>query len=555
MRRSALVVAGSATGLLMLATALSSASAAPSPTPNPDFRIPRQTLNWKPCPLPANTPQEYKALECAKLYTPLDWHKKNGKKISLQITRLKARSGNPKGVVFTNPGGPGGPGWSLPLAFLDAGRNKLLDNMDVIGIDVRGTGYSTQAACKSTNWGNNLDPRNRSKANTKKLLAAAKRVAAACNNKGSAKKIPARLVNTPQTVYDLEWLRINLKDSKGAGVNRINWVGYSGGSWMGAYYARYWPKHTGRFVLDSNTDFTSTWQRIFAAQPKAFQTRFYNDFGGWAAKYNGIFKLGASKKAVYTRYERVRKAITKAKGGYATLVFDDGSKLKVYASTLDNIISSSLYVKGQFIDIASILFTLSQAAKNAGFPIRQQTTLAVHNVANPLADPEAGSNATFYDVTCNDTKYVKAGQLASYTAKNGKKYPLVGYGKIFDPCAFWKRPSGVNLKKMKSGPKLLMIQSTHDPATAYSGAVNAHKKYKNSRLITVVNEGDHGIYASGNGCVDNIVEAYLVDGVYPGKDGTCQGQPIPAPDLAGRLQAPVTNILIRNKGYGDLLEQ
>ncbi|GAB3662363.1 alpha/beta hydrolase [Actinocorallia lasiicapitis] len=534
MRRLALVVACTATGLLSLATALSPAAAAPSPLEDSAFRaVPKQNLKWVPCTAPAiKKDPRFKALECARLKSPMDWNKPNGKAIVIQVTRLKARSGNPKGVVFTNPGGPGGAGWSLPLSFIVTGQNRLLDNMDVIGIDVRGTGYSTQTKCNTAYGpGGVLDPRNRSKANTAKLLAVSKAFAKACNNNGGKKFIPTKLVTTAQTVYDLEWLRMNLKDSKGAPVKKINWIGYSGGTWLGAHYARRWPKATGNFVLDSNVDFTASWQSIFNRQPKGFQRRFTQDFTPWAAKFNGDYKLGTTGKAVYGRYEAVRKFI--AKHGRVRLIDQDDKSTIIYPVDVDNYVAQNLYSKGAFPDIAGFLGALNNAFFRGNGRLQHDAKFTY----KPLQSIAQAEDATFRAITCNDTKYGWSPKtLAAKSAAAGKQWPLIGFAKIQDPCVYWKRAKVSKKMTLRrpvgSGPRLLMVQSRNDPATPWEGAAAAHRKYKNSRMVLVENEGDHAIYGAYNGCVDTIVDNYIVDGVWPDKDQVCQGIGLPNPQGA-----------------------
>jgi hypothetical protein len=144
--------------------------------------------------------------------------------------------------------------------------------------------------------------------------------------------------------------------------------------------------------------------------------------------------------------------------------------------------------------------------------------------------------ATFYTTTCNDTAYrgtVK--DLIRTSGILGKKYPLIGSSTISDPCVFWKRPA-LSLKKPtgRGVSGALMVQSVHDPATPYEGALNAHKHYAGSRLLTVTGEGDHGVYAGGNACVDRIVDGYLIDGKLPRKDLSCKGLAIPKPPKPGQ---------------------
>ncbi|MFE9745453.1 alpha/beta hydrolase [Saccharothrix saharensis] len=86
-----------------------------------------------------------------------------------------------------------------------------------------------------------------------------------------------------------------------------------------------------------------------------------------------------------------------------------------------------------------------------------------------------------------------------------------------------KKPTG------KGVPPVLMVQSERDPATPLEGAQRAHRNFAGSRMLTVTDEGDHGIYGFGNPCVDEVAEAFIVDGVVPPHDVTCPGTPLPDP--------------------------
>jgi len=503
-----------------------------APAENAVQRPAPQKLRWKSCHKRhrnTNFPR-YARLECATLKAPLDWKKPNGKKITLSISRLKARE-KAKGVLFTNPGGPGVPGWTLPLVFIDAGRERLLDQMDIIGIDVRGTGYSTQSSCRKTSGGV-YDSRDRGKANVQAMLAQGKKRANACQKHG-AKKLPSKYVTTAQTVYDLEWIRRNLTTSDGRKVKKIHWLGYSAGTWLGAHYARRWPKSTGRFVLDSVVDFSGSWQSFYDAQAKSFQARF-GDFARWAAGYNEVYGLGGSRAAVLASYERIRAAA--ARNGRLKIERSGGAEY--YApNDIDRAVTTSLYSKYLFMDLAGLLQDLSAAAKSD----------AARRRPGAAPDPYAGQAPTFDDIVCNDTPNTRGPKaLVKFTAKWGKKYPLTGYSRLMDPCAHWKKPSGL-LKLLrpvgKGLPPVLMVNSVGDPATPYSGAVKAHKAYRNSRLVTVRNEGDHTLYAGDNPCVDEIVEKYLLDGVYPRRDLSCPGTSASVPRTARTADRPLNPVL------------
>ncbi|MCD0447720.1 alpha/beta hydrolase [Actinocorallia sp. API 0066] len=542
MRRRALVAAVCLTSTLILPTAPALAAPPSDPATEAVSRLPLQKLKWQRC-LEPGVPARYARLQCATLKAPRDWAKPNGPKITLAISRLKAKSGKPKGVLFTNPGGPGQVGLFLPLILMDAGRTRLLQTQDVIGIDVRGTGYSTQTRCKDAYYYPGLDPRDRSAPSIRRQLEEGASTAGACQTGGG---LPSRYVTTAQTVRDLEWIRRNLKTSNGKAVTKVNWLGYSAGTWLGAHYAAAFPKRAGRFVLDSNTQFTGTWQQDNHRQPLGFQRRFARDFAQWAARYDGLYGLGTTAPGVVARYEAVRAAIAGLSG--VEVEYVDGTTDILYAADLDYLVAMSLYSKIQFPGLAADLRALSPVIADAAaraLPVRLRAP-----------DPYAGENPTFIKILCNDTPF--QGTPAQHAAKSteiGRKYPLVGYSLTSDPCAHWKRPQGVKLKRPtgKGLPRVLMIQSRTDAATPYEGAVIAHRKYKNSRLVTVNNEGDHALYASGNACVDKVVDAYLIDGVYPKKDRTCPGVPIPAP-ANGRLAGVPDNPLLRARELAGTLK-
>ncbi|NUT93651.1 MAG: alpha/beta fold hydrolase, partial [Saccharothrix sp.] len=311
-------------------------------------------------------------------------------------------------------------------------------------------------------------------------------------------------VNTEQTVRDLDLLRHLL------GRDKISWIGYSGGTWMGAYYATYFPDRVDKFVLDSNTEFTTTFQEIFDEFGRGFQRRFDVDFLPWVAKYDSVYHLGTSPDAVRAVYEKTRAALNAN-----PIPLPDGQLLN--GVLLDLVLVQAQYSKHAFPNAASLLSQLNGPS------------LAALDVRYPDAP-----NATLYAVTCNDTRFRGGREFLDREARElGAKYPLVGYYQVLAPCAFWNRPP-LHLKTPtgKGVPPILMVQSVRDPATPLEGAQRAHNRFAGSRMITVTDEGDHGIYGFGNPCVDDLVESFIVDGKVPPRDSTCAGMPLPDPTAA-----------------------
>ncbi|MGB6059347.1 MAG: hypothetical protein WBF71_13905, partial [Microthrixaceae bacterium] len=78
--------------------------------------------------------------QCATLQVPLDWDSPGGDMITLALGRIKA-TGERRGSIVINPGGPGASGLGLlrsnPLS------STLTEHFDTVSWDPRGVGHST----------------------------------------------------------------------------------------------------------------------------------------------------------------------------------------------------------------------------------------------------------------------------------------------------------------------------------------------------------------------------------------------------------------------------
>ncbi|NEA37054.1 alpha/beta hydrolase [Streptomyces sp. SID13031] len=496
----------------------------------------KQKPVWKQCGDP-----EYRTF-CAKIAAPRDWSNQYaGNDIDLAISKVTPTGKTrPSRVLFGNPGGPGGAG--LGMAPYLASQSGLGNDHLFVGFDPRGTGDSSNVSCQGAP-GFTMDARDRDSGNLDLIAAAGELTRPYCDGQ-SRGLLP--YVNTAQTVQDIDLIRQLL------GYDKIDWLGYSGGTWLGAYYQTYFPAHVGRFVLDSNTDFTKPWSDTFVAQPQAFERRFREDFATWAAEHDDQLKLGSSPRLVIRTYERLRRELKKQP---AVEEFLDGSmKITYDQNALDQLIAADMYTKMDFQSLALDLafFRELTAAQLKGgpkaaqrkvdaLPLARQQELVRRASRGPVGLPPAGQafaddaeNATFTAVTCNDTPWPQGREYGDQLAAElGPKYPLLGWGMNENPCFYWDRsapemptPTGKGL------PTTLMVQSVHDPATNFSLAASAHHRYAGSRLLTVTGEGDHGIYGGVNKCADKLVNTFLTTGVAPAEDLSCKGEGIPAPSVS-----------------------
>lgn len=517
-----------------------------------------QKLGWKLCN-PSSSHPAVKRMECALTKVPQNWNNPSaGVDLSIAVSRLRPEKGEPEGSIFGNPGGPGGEGIGMPVLLNE--RPELAKRFELVGFDPRGTGNSTNITCAGGPDFASIDARDRDQDNRNLIADASKLYGDFCHEKSGEM---LDFINTEQTIMDMDLLRSLL------GRNRIHFVGYSAGTWMGAYYATYFPQHTGRFVLDSNTVFTGTWNDSFRLQPMAFERRFRQDFAVWAATYPTDLGLGASQSDVIRYYEKLRADVKKK----SIVIYFEDAEVTFTQNIVDYVIVSAMYTKSRFPALGEDLRSLraladaqasgGRAAAQRAFdalPEAEQQTLvnAVEEAAvvqrpfaRPLAQPFArplgrpfaadASDATFNAITCNDTEWPRGERYwDTLSAEQGPKYPILGWGMNQNPCAYWQRPAlDMPTPDGEGTFGSLMIQSKHDAATAYEGAVQAHRDFAGSRLVVVENEGDHGIYVGVNSCVDQIADRYLTTGNLPQRDTTiCRGSGIPAPSNAARSGMP-----------------
>ncbi|NHN57258.1 alpha/beta hydrolase [Calidifontibacter sp. DB0510] len=475
-----------------------------------------QTLNWSKANctpdvqgLNSFSLRDFAAINarttCAKVTVPKDYDNPSKGNITVLVTRTKAAkpSGTPR-VLMTNPGGPGGPAGAFSV--VTAALSPLGEQDDVIGVDPRGVGGSTQVPC-AYYAADVKDSRNPSDADLKQMQQATKKTVDRCVAK-YGDYLP--YITTDNVARDHDLVRRLLK------VDTVDYYGVSAGTWLGARYATLFPKQVGRFVLDSNTAFTSSFQTSFGMQPMAFQRRFEDQLLPWLARRDSTYGLGSSKEDVGKTYEAVRTAA------------GDGKLGRFYPDLIDNVVAQSLYTDRGFKTAGALIALLNDARNGDQRALRTaESALASQG---RVTDDERSQNTVFMAVTCNDTPWSSdESSYATQGKKDGEKYPLVGWGGLTSPCAYWpyKTPQ-IKVDTTKAAP-ILMVQTEADPATAYEGAVQAHKASGNTRLLSVDDQGNHGaVLGAGNLCVEQQAYGFLSKGTLPGGDTVCPAIPLPA---------------------------
>ncbi|MFF0220518.1 alpha/beta fold hydrolase [Streptomyces vinaceus] len=283
MRRTPLV---SGLAVTMFAASLPLLSAGPA-SASPDSGYTPGEPVWARCS--ADEPANY---ECATLKVPLDYEyeEPQGPMIDLAISRIKSPDPSKRhGVMLFNPGGPGTSGRDLPL-FMDKEMNKdVRDQYDLIGFDPRGVGASSPLTCGLTDSEQNIDRGFRPETFSDDV-AWARTVADKCRAKADD-VLP--YITTRNTARDMDAIRAAL------GQEKISYLGYSYGTYLGAVYTQMFPQRSDRFVLDSSVDADPgmVWRGMFRTWAAETEPAFAR-WTKWTAERADQYQLGSTPEEV-----------------------------------------------------------------------------------------------------------------------------------------------------------------------------------------------------------------------------------------------------------------
>ncbi|MFJ4923057.1 alpha/beta hydrolase [Streptomyces sp. NPDC088725] len=477
-------------------------------------RAAEKGVDWQDCPADWGFT---KPVQCGWVSVPLDYTKPDGKQIKLAVDRV-ANTGTKQerqGALVYNPGGPGGSGMAFPNRVVN--KNAIWADAakayDFVGFDPRGVGHSAPISCVDPQEfvkAPKLDPVPHSEADKRVQRKLAAEYADGCKER-SGWMLPH--MTTPNTARDLDVIRAGL------GEKKLNYLGVSYGTYLGAVYGTLFPSHVRRMVVDSvvNPSKDKIWYENNLGQDIAFEGRFL-DWKKWVARNDAAFHLGTTADRVQKNYDTLRAAAKKAPFGGL-----------VGPAELDALFQSAAYYDSSWVPVADVWS--SYAAGD---------TQALVDAAAPDLSDTAGNisaengNAVYTAVECADAAWPASWQKWDRdNTRLNRDYPFLTWGNAWMnlPCATWgaKQQTPVEVTTGKGLPPVLIAQSTRDAATPYEGAVELHKRFKGSRLITEQDAGSHGITNLVNPCINDKVKAYLLTGALDRKDATCGPHATPTP--------------------------
>lgn len=456
-----------------------------------------QTITWTDCG---------QDQECASVEVPIDYdHPDRG---TVDIALKKHASSSAEGMVLVNPGGPGGSGVELIDQAREAFSPTLLEAKEIVGFDPRGVGQSAPISCLeddeldefySATFEVDTDE------GFEDFLKSTEEFVSACeeNNPNTI-----GFVDTLSAARDMDIIRQAL------GQEKLDYLGFSYGTKLGATYADLFGERVGAFVLDGAMTLSADVQEITYAQVEGFERAYRVYLKNCLTTPQCPFT--GSVDDAYDQTVRMLERVSDQP-------VDSGDPDRpVTEVDVMNAIIIAMY------DVATweVLSTAISALDGGdGSVVKFLSDVVLDRKTDGSYSPSHGAMMA---IQCLD--YPGAGTTdKEYLAKEAEKLeelselfgPSLAYGEV--ACTMLDEQAGDVATDRDltaaQAPTMVVLGTTGDPATPYHWAEEMVEHLDDAVLVTWEGEG-HLAYR-GNSCVDEAVDEFLIDGVLPEDGLTC----------------------------------
>jgi pimeloyl-ACP methyl ester carboxylesterase len=501
-----------AAGAALMVLAGCSSSPDPDPTettpatvspPAPDAALAQyyeQQLQWRSCG---------GKFECTTMTVPLTYDEPDGETIEIDVLRSPAADPAKRlGSLVLNPGGPGGSGVEYARAARVVVTKPLLDSYDIVGFDPRGVADSTPIECLTDRQMDrflNVDPNPETDEDVAATVAVSERFGQRCE-RNSPDLTPN--IGTPFVARDMDILRELLGDE------RLNYLGKSYGTFIGATYADLFPGRVGRFVLDGAVDPTLTTADLSRGQAIGFE-KALSRFAEWCADQKDC-PIGDDP---VVGVQKVADLLADLEEN--PLPADTGRPLTAAQATTG--VVGSLYSAED--GWQSLFYALESAFKGDGFGLQSLADWLTER--KPNGTYASNANEALYAVNCIDRPDRWDPEQTQQQAQEwSKEAPVFGaalaWGNL--PCYYWPAPAVDEPREITApgAPPIVVVGTEYDPATPYKWSVNLADQLDSGVLVSWIGGDGHTAYYSGSKCVDQAVDDFLVDGTVPDDGLECK---------------------------------
>ncbi|BBY30600.1 alpha/beta hydrolase [Mycolicibacterium sediminis] len=463
-----------------------------------------QSPSWGSCASVVGDLSAIPTAQCGAVDVPVDYADPTGPMARLAVIRVPATGPDRIGVLMVNPGGPGASAVDT-VAGMAAGLSgtEITRRFDLVGFDPRGVSHSTpQVRCRTDA---EFDAYRRepmadySPAGVAAIESVYANLIQGCLDK-TGRSFLAN-VGTASAARDMDVVRSAL------GENQINYLGFSYGTELGARYAELYPERVRAMVLDGAVDPGSDPVAENIRQLAGFQQAF-DDYAADCARSTDC-PLGQDPSQFVARYHQLVNPLV-----FAAARTSDPRGLS-YQDAITGTVNA-LYTKRYWKYLTSGLLGLSRGTDPGDLLL-----LADDYQERDRAGHYTNQQDAFTAIRCVDGPYPTDPAVWADADRQARAAaPFMAYGEFTgfaprDPCSMWPVPPTSQPHDVASpGPgKVVVVSTTHDPATPYQAGVDLARQLDAS-LITF-DGTQHTVVFNGDACVDPAVVAFLVDSTLP----------------------------------------
>ncbi|MFD8492133.1 alpha/beta hydrolase [Amycolatopsis sp. NPDC059657] len=487
---------------LLLAVVLVSACNAPPPSPNSPQRVAAAVeapaamgtngasvpaLHWTSC---------HQEFQCAAAAVPVSYRDPHGPSLNLAVIKLPATDpGHRIGSLFVNFGGPGTDGVSELMRFGARYPDELRARFDLVSFDPRGIGGSSPINCAGAEDPVTGSPLRPDQHDT--FYATSARAGQACAA-GSGKLLDH--LSSANVARDMDLLRQATGDAK------LNFLGYSYGTYLGGTYANIFPANLRAMTLDGTLDLVANATGKPGDEAKPVDVRAdtaraqLDELGAFfdeCAKAACAFAAGDQRQ----KFADIVARLTKSPVG--------GTNLAGFLKNLE----SAFYQFGRWKRLGETLNTLASASPPGP--------------ALPVLDPYLPTHSPGYlAVQCVDSQNPQ--DPAAYdrlAVTEQTRVPYFALGAVFNmaQCIGWPGHDDDRYlgpwNRQRQNP-ILVINNRHDPATPLHNAQSTVDELGDGRLLVVESFG-HTSLNVHSACASAAMVRYFVDLHAPPAGTTC----------------------------------
>jgi pimeloyl-ACP methyl ester carboxylesterase len=442
--------------------------------------------------------------KCTSVAVPVDYDDPGGAKARLALIRIPA-TGVRIGSLLVNPGGPGASAVdtvaSMEPVFADT---ALARHFDLVGFDPRGVGHSTPTLRCRTDaefdaW--RREPMaDYSPAAVAHIEQLYQQLAQHCADRVGSTFL--KNAGTASVARDMDLVRQVLGDEQ------INYLGFSYGTELGTAYVEQFGDHVRTMVLDGAIDPGIGPVEESINQEAGFQAAF-NDYAADCAR-SPACPLGTDPTKWVTRYHGLvdqlvdKAAKTSDPRGLSYADATTGTVNALYTTRFWKFLTSGLLALQRGTDAGDLL-TLADDYNGRGADGHYDNSQDAFNAVRCVDAPSPTDSADWVDA---DRRIRQVAPFLSYGQFTG-----------FAPrelCALWPVPatSSPHPAAPVAPGKVVVVSTTHDPATPYQAGVNLARQL-DAPLITY-DGTQHTVVLHRDRCVDTAVAHYFIDRMSPG---------------------------------------